>query len=346
MPRGQKSKLRAPEKRHQNKAETQSPESFQAAAGEEEEAACSSSSVFGEASLRSTGAVSLQVSPSAPDTTGATAGVSCKRSEVKARGRVHKRKKAPQASTSTEFCDLDLLTKKARMVMKYVLSQYQLKKPIRKAEMLKIVHKWYKKDFPEILRRVTEKLDLIYGLELKEDKPKGTVYSLTETPGTSSLNKCWRYPIKGILMLLLGVIFLNGKCASEAEMWKFLNFMGVYDGKKHFIYGDPRKLITQDLVQEEYLVYRQVPFSDPPGYEFLWGPRAEAETSTLKVLEFFANLNDSDVTDFPILYAKALREEQERAQSRAQAASTSTAGPPSEASGSSSTTSSCVPHPE
>ncbi|XP_066106647.1 melanoma-associated antigen B4-like [Saccopteryx bilineata] len=345
MPRGQKSKLRAREKRRQNKSEPQSPESVQAAAGEEEEAACSSSSVFGEASSSSTGAVSLQVSPSAPDTTGATAGVSCKRSG-KAKGRVHKSKNAPQASTSTEFWNPDLLTKKARMVMKYVLSQYHLKKPIKKAEMLKVVHKWYKKDFPEILRRVTEQLDLIYGLELKEDKPNGTVYNLTETPGTSSLNKCWRFPIKGILMLLLGVIFLNGKCASEAEIWKFLNFMGVYDGKKHFIYGEPRKLITEDLVQEEYLVYRQVPFSDPPDYEFLWGPRAEAETTTLKVLEFFAKLNDADVTDFPILYARALREEEERAQTIAQAASTSTAGPPPEASGSSSTASSCDPHPE
>ncbi|KAM8753168.1 melanoma-associated antigen B2-like [Rhynchonycteris naso] len=345
MPRGQKSKLRARDKHRQNRAEAQGLESVQATAGEEEEAACSSSSIFGEASSSSTGAVSLQVSPSAPDTTGATAGVSCKRSG-KTKGRVQKSKNASQASISTEICGPDLLTKKARMVMKYLLSQYQLKKPIRKVEMLKIVHKWYRKDFPEILRRVTEQLDVAYGLELKEEKPNGNVYSLTETPGTSSLNKCWRFPIKGILMPLLGVIFLNGKCASEAEIWKYLNLMGVYDGKKHFIFGEPRKLITQDLVQEEYLVYRPVPYSDPPRYEFLWGPRAEAETSTMKVLQFLAKLNDSDVTDFPILYAKALREEQERAQTRAQAASTSMAGPPSAASGSSSTASSGIPHPE
>ncbi|XP_066106649.1 melanoma-associated antigen B4-like [Saccopteryx bilineata] len=345
MPRGQKSKLRAREKRHQNKAEPQNTESVQAAAGEEEEGACSSSSVFGEASSSPTGAVSLQVSPSAPDTTGATAGVSCKRSG-KAKGRVQKSKNAPQASTSTESSGRDLLTQKASMVMKYLLSQYKLKEPIRKAEMMKIVHKWYKKDFPEILRRVTEQLDAAYGLELKEVKPNGNVYSLTETPGTSSLNKCWRFPIKGILMPLLGVIFLNGNCAPEKDIWEFLNLMGVYDGKKHFIFGEPRKLITEDLVQEEYLVYRQVPYSDPPRYEFLWGPRAEAETTMMKVLEFLAKLNDAKVTDFPLLYEKALKQEQERAQTRAQAASTSTAGHPSKASGSSSTASSCNPHPE
>jgi hypothetical protein len=35
--------------------------------------------------------------------------------------------------------------------------------------------------------------------------------------------------------------------------------MGVYDGRKHFILGDPKKLITKDLVRERYLDYQQVP---------------------------------------------------------------------------------------
>ncbi|XP_066106646.1 melanoma-associated antigen B4-like [Saccopteryx bilineata] len=345
MPRGQKSKLRAREKRRQNKAEAQVPDSVQAAAGEEEEAACSSSTVFGEASLSSTGAVSLQVSPSAPDTTGATAGVSCKRSG-KAKGRVQRSKNAAQASASTESSAPDLLTQKAILLVEYLLGQYQLKKPIRKAEMLKVVRKWYKKDFPEILKRATDRMDLIYGLELKEDKPNGNVYSLFEPPGAGSLNKCWRFPRKGMLMPLLGMIFLNGNCASEVEIWEFLNIMGVYEGEYHFVFGEPRKLIMQDLVQEEYLLYLQVPYSDPPCYEFFWGPRAEAEITKMKVLEFLTKFNDSITTDFPLLYEEALQEEQERAQTRAQAASTSTAGPPAEASGSSSTASSCVPHPE
>ena len=38
-------------------------------------------------------------------------------------------------------------------------------------------------------------------------------------------------------------------------------------------------LITKDLVQNEYLNYRRVPNSDPPCYEFMWGPRACVETS-------------------------------------------------------------------
>ena len=79
------------------------------------------------------------------------------------------------------------------------------------------------------------------------------------------------------------------------------------------IFGEPRKLITQDLVQKGYLNYRQVPKSDTPGYEFLWGPRAYAETNKVKVLEVLAKIQDTVPSSFPDLYDEALREQVERA---------------------------------
>ena len=57
-------------------------------------------------------------------------------------------------------------------------------------------------------------------------------------------------------MPILSVLFLNGNCTFEEEIWEFLNMMGIYDGKSHFIWEEPRKLITQYLVQEKYLVYQ------------------------------------------------------------------------------------------
>ena len=72
-------------------------------------------------------------------------------------------------------------------------------------------------------------------------------------------------------------------------------------------------------MQENYLEYRQVPDSDPPRYEFLWGPRAHAETSKMKVLEFVAKIHDTVPTAFPTWYEEALRDEEERAQARAAA---------------------------
>ena len=57
-------------------------------------------------------------------------------------------------------------------------------------------------------------------------------------------------------------------------------------GREHSIFGEPRELLTQVWVREGYLEYRQVPDSDPARFEFLWGPRAYAETSKFKVLEY------------------------------------------------------------
>lgn len=64
-------------------------------------------------------------------------------------------------------------------------------------------------------------------------------------------------------------------------------------------------------MQEQYLEYRQVPNSDPARYEFLWGPRAHAETSKMEVLKHWAQFSGSDPRSFPLLYEEALREEKE-----------------------------------
>ncbi|EPQ11385.1 Melanoma-associated antigen B4 [Myotis brandtii] len=277
---------------------------------------CLSASPF---STGDAGAGPLQAPPSAPATTSATAGASCERSAVKAKGQVQKSKKSSQASTATESSGQDLLTQKANLLVQYLLYQHKKNQPIKKGDMLKIIHKWFRKDFPEILGRASERMDRFFGLQVKEVKPNGNSYTLVDSED-ESLSSGFRFPNKGILMPLLGVISLNGNSATEEEIWKFLNMMSVYDGKSHLIFGEPRKLITQDLVQEKYLVYQPVPNSDPPRYEFLWGPRAHAETSKMKVLEFFSLLNSNIRTVLAPHFEEALKEEDERAQARAQAA--------------------------
>ncbi|XP_028370596.1 melanoma-associated antigen B4-like [Phyllostomus discolor] len=197
------------------------------------------------------------------------------------------------------------------MLVECLLHQYIMKEPVKKADMLKLVCKSCSKNFPEILRRASEHMDLFYGLQLKEVEPNGNSCTLVNNQDDIS----WRFPVSGILMLLLCVIFLNGKWASENLIWESLKIMGIYDGKSHFIFGDPRKLITQDLVQEKYLMYQQVSNSDPPHYEFLWGPKSYTETSKMKILEFLAKLNDKDPTASSTHYKEALEDEEESSQS-------------------------------
>ncbi|XP_007449543.1 PREDICTED: melanoma-associated antigen B4-like [Lipotes vexillifer] len=317
MPRGQKSKLRAREKRRQARRETQNLGGAQATAAQIEESPSSPSSVSRGTPPSSPAAGARQEPQGAPATSSRAAGVSGPGSDVRAKGRVKARKSSSRASTSGESSQRDPLIKKVGMVMDFLLEKYTMKEPIIKADLLKLVNKRYRGKFPEILRRAAECVQLVFGLALKEVKPGGDSYTLVSKGRRSSGG---RFRKNGLLMLLLGVIFLNGDRASEEEVWEFLNILGICDGNKHSIFGEPRKLITEDLVQEKYLVYRQVRDSDPPRYEFLWGRRAHAETSKMKVLEFVAKVTGTVPSAFPVHYEEALRDDEQRARAQARAA--------------------------
>uniref|UniRef100_A0A8C8ZTG3 MAGE domain-containing protein n=1 Tax=Prolemur simus TaxID=1328070 RepID=A0A8C8ZTG3_PROSS len=123
-------------------------------------------------------------------------------------------------------------------------------------------------------------------------------------------------PKTGLLILILGAIFMKGNCATEEQVWEVLSVMWLHSGRKHFVFGEPREFITKELVKEKYLEYHQVPNSDPTQYEFLWGPRAHAETRKMKLLDFLAKIHGTHPSSFPSQYAEALRDEAERAQAR------------------------------
>uniref|UniRef100_A0A8C5Z7X6 MAGE family member B18 n=1 Tax=Marmota marmota marmota TaxID=9994 RepID=A0A8C5Z7X6_MARMA len=213
----------------------------------------------------------------------------------------------------------DPLNKKVVLRVQFLIDKYQKKELITKADMLKYVIKKYKYHFNEILRRASEHMELAFGVDLKEVDPIRHYYALVSKldytlDGTMGDEE--NMPKMGLLMIVLGVIFMKGNCASEEEIWKVLNMMGVYADRKHFIYGEPRKVITEDLVQLKYLESQQVPNSDPPCYEFMWGPRAHAETSKMKILEFLARIHDTTPNAFPSWCEEALKDEEERAQAR------------------------------
>ncbi|XP_045020342.1 melanoma-associated antigen B1-like [Bubalus bubalis] len=304
MPRGQKSKRHGREKRRQARMEAKDLGNAQAAA--------TPTPTSGSTPLGSPPAGAGQKPQGAAATSSPVAGTSRPRSKARGRRQVEERKNSSQASTSATTAPLGLLTKKAGVLMYFMLQKFKMKQPIRKIDMLKIVHKVFKAQFPEILKKATDRIELVFGLELKEIKPNGYSYTLVRKEHLAKdgvLGSTLEVPKNGLLMPLLGVIFLNGSCASEAEIWDFLNALGIYDGKMHILFGEPRKFITEELVQEKYLVYRQIPGSDPLSYEFLWGSRAYAEISKMKVLEFLAKIKSTVPSAFPLHYAVALGEE-------------------------------------
>ncbi|XP_059942534.1 melanoma-associated antigen B18-like [Mesoplodon densirostris] len=322
MPRGQKSKLRAREKRRQAHAETQSLEDAQATGAAAAAAAAAGDSPsfvypLSEDRPQKMPAAGTPSSPEGPQgTTSASAAVSCTNSDE---GTNSPKKESSKSSKGTEGSRRDPLTMKVAWMVHFLLQKYKTKEPITKADMLQCVIKKHKRHFSEILKRASERMELIFGLDLKEVDPVGHCYALVsklDLTSNGTMNEEENIPKTGLLMMVLGVIFMNGNCAPEEEIWEVLNTMGVRAGRKHFIYGDPKKLITEDLVQLKYLEYRQVANSDPPRYEFLWGPRAHVETSKMKILEFLAKVHDTVPSAFPACYEEAMRDEAERAQAR------------------------------
>ena len=89
-----------------------------------------------------------------------------------------------------------------------------------------------------------------------------------------------------LLVVILCLIAVEDDCTTEEEIWGALSRMGVCSRREHFIYGEPRELLTQVWVQEGYLVYQQVPDDDPACYEFLWAPQGYVETSKFKDPEY------------------------------------------------------------
>ena len=322
MPRGQKSKARAREKRRLVQDEAQELQDAQAKAGEKGKSPSCSNQDSGDAVASTSTAGFPQKSKSqgeAPTTT-ARKGGTCRRSRKSTRGPREESTSCTRVPRFSENPQNDLLTRKTGMLMQYLLCKYKMKQPASKGEMLKVINRRFKEQLPEILKKASYQLDVVFGLELKEIQPHGQCYELVSKLGfqdDGSESSEMGVPTRGILIPLLSVIYLNGYCAPEEEVWHFLSKLGVYDGVPHLIFGDARKLITEDLVQENYLEYRQVPDSDPPCYQFLWGPKAYAEYSKRRVMDFLCKIGETMPSAYSSRYEQDLIEEEEKAQAKA-----------------------------
>ncbi|XP_004686038.1 PREDICTED: melanoma-associated antigen 10-like [Condylura cristata] len=200
-------------------------------------------------------------------------------------------------------------------LVQFLLLKYRAQEPTSWAEMLREVLGGNEEQFPDVFTHACECMQLVFGLDVKEVDPQDHSYVLENTLGLTYdglLCGGQNVPKTGILVLILSIIFIEGNSAAEEEIWRALEVMGVCAGAEHFIFGDPKELLTEVWVREQYLEYRQVPGSDPPRYEFLWGPRAHAETNKMKVLEFLARVHGSNPRSFPLWYEEALRDLQER----------------------------------
>ncbi|XP_054575529.1 melanoma-associated antigen 4-like [Eptesicus fuscus] len=320
MHRHQMSELCKPEEDPQDPRENQELAAVQLFSPEEEEEAMSPSlSVLFQESLKEAAAAET---PSPPHSSqgaclppAAVAASPCSQPEDE--GSSSPNKEGPSSRVGSEEAESSLQgalrLKKAYLVM-FLLLKYCAKEPTTKAEMLSSVIREHQDYFPEIFSAASECMQLVFGIDVKEVDPSAHTYVLVTTLGLTydgMVGDGHRFPNTGLLVTLLLLIAAEGDCASEEEVWKPLHVRGVHDGKEHCIYGEPRELLTKIWVQEKYLEYQQVPNSHPARYQFLWGPRAHAETTKLKVLEFLLRVYRRDPNSIPFLSEEAMSGEEE-----------------------------------
>nr|AAA68876.1 MAGE-8 antigen [Homo sapiens] len=124
----------------------------------------------------------------------------------------------------------EALDEKVAELVRFLLRKYQIKEPVTKAEMLESVIKNYKNHFPDIFSKASECMQVIFGIDVKEVDPAGHSYILVTCLGLSYdglLGDDQSTPKTGLLIIVLGMILMEGSRAPEEAIWEALSVMGA-----------------------------------------------------------------------------------------------------------------------
>ncbi|XP_064812216.1 necdin-like 2 [Oncorhynchus masou masou] len=218
-----------------------------------------------------------------------------------------------QPSTSQVQKGLDRLTPaqvdlKTAEVVQFIFVKDQKKFPIRRADIVKHVVKEYRNIYPEIIKRVGCVFETVFGLKLVEIDSKNHVYILInklEQLEGESLNMSPSNPKTGLLFVILSIVFMKGGVVKESMVWNTLKKLRVDQGERHEIFGDVKKIVTDEFVRQRYLEYVRIPHTEPLEFEFRWGQRADMEVSKVKLLEFIGQLHEQDPQSWTQQYREA-----------------------------------------
>ena len=170
---------------------------------------------------------------------------------------------SPSASSPTVSCSAlaealpqEAVNKMVANLMKFFLLKYLAKQLTSQAEMLKKVLKDNQEHFPVVFSQASEYLQVVVDVEVKELDPGEHTYIMVPTLGLTydeMLSSGQSLPKASLLVLVLSLIMQNEDLAPEEAVLGALSRMGVYVGSAYCVFGEPRELLTQVWVQEEYL---------------------------------------------------------------------------------------------
>ncbi|XP_053870415.1 non-structural maintenance of chromosomes element 3 homolog isoform X1 [Malaclemys terrapin pileata] len=238
---------------------------------------------------------------------------------------------ASQVQRNLERLSPAHVDQKVSELVQYLLVKDQKKIPIKRADILKNVIKDYRGVYSEIIKRAGRTLQQVFGLQLMEIDPKHHIYILvsilprlevdnlkqslvlrrvpwvSDTPLVCCRDDCTAK--LGLLTVILSFLFMKGNAAKESAVWEMLRRLRVDPGVRHEVFGDVKKLVTEEFVRQKYLEYNRIPHTDPPEFEFQWGARAAKETSKMQILRFVAKIQNKDPKAWSTQYTEAAAEE-------------------------------------
>ncbi|KAM9112665.1 non-structural maintenance of chromosomes element 3 homolog isoform 2-T2 [Pangshura tecta] len=197
-------------------------------------------------------------------------------------------------------------------LVQYLLVKDQKKIPIKRADILKNVIKDYRGIYSEIIKRAGRTLQQVFGLQLMEIDPKHHIYILVSNLPRLEVENLKQDDCTaklGLLTVILSFLFMKGNAAKESAVWEMLRKLRVDPGVRHEVFGDVKKLVTEEFVRQKYLEYNRIPHTDPPEFEFQWGARAAKETSKMQILRFVAKIQNKDPRAWSTQYTEAAAEE-------------------------------------
>ena len=74
------------------------------------------------------------------------------------------------------------------MLVQHMLCKYKMRELIKRSDMLKVIYRSYREQFPEILSRASECMELEFGLVLKKVRPNSHCYTLVSNLDLSTVS--------------------------------------------------------------------------------------------------------------------------------------------------------------
>lgn len=195
------------------------------------------------------------------------------------------------------------LKRKTSDVARYLLFTDRKKYPVKRGDITKNVLKEHAKSFNEIFDHAKKNLNKVFGIEVEEiDVGKSRGYILVDGIKSEEQHELIDWgddlPKMGLLMVVLGMIFMCDHVITESKLWHMLKKLGIEPKKEHEVFGDSEKLISQEFVRQCYLDRKKVLGGDEAAYEYRWGARAEKELTWRQALKFVSEIYGTQMEDW------------------------------------------------